>query len=119
MPDLTAYLLKLSTDCDELKRYQKAKQDGDLVSYLTTNAQGPKLKPSYANALDGADTDTKTISDLVVTELKTESSSQNKNHPFYGLGIHFACEVNHIEHTLTGSGGGPHGKGSGTGKGKG
>jgi hypothetical protein len=95
MPKLTTYLLLLSTDANELANYRTAKKAGTLVSYLTDPGGPARLTTSQAQALDNASNDTKTVSQNVIAELKAESSRPTQ--PFYGLAIHFACEVNHIQ----------------------
>jgi hypothetical protein len=111
----TAYLLKLASEPNELAAYRSAIYNGTLASYLTTAwPNGPGLSATQAATLQNGADDSTDVVNTAMTELETYSTRQK--HPFHGLAITFACEVNNIE-TGTGSGGGGNGNGNGNGGG--
>jgi hypothetical protein len=99
MPKLTEYLLKLSTDSEELKQYQAVREEhlrgtSAAMDYLTANP-GPGLTEEHARIVLGHDSHE--VVKAVTAELATESSRPDA--PFYGISVTFVAEVNTIQQT--------------------
>lgn len=95
MPKLTEYLLKLATDIKELEKYRELMATGptQINDYLTQQPW-PGLTKEQADAVKG--NKTHLVVEAVVEELKQESSRPDA--PFYGIGITFVTEANHVQH---------------------
>src|SRR5580700_3672583 len=96
MPRLTEYLLKLSTDAAELRRYRTVRDEPEgvlrLHSYLT-EYPGPGLTSEQAEIVQSHDS--RRILQAVLEELRCEST-QPEN-PFHGIPVTFCVEVNRIQ----------------------
>jgi hypothetical protein len=102
MPRLTEYLLKLSTDAEELKKFRalRAKEHGHLLEYLTQQPF-PGLTKHQAEVIYGHDSHD--VVHAVMDELKGESSRRGHGKhgdEFYGIPVTFVVECNTVlQHT--------------------
>ncbi len=97
-PVFIQYLLKLATDAEELQRYRdfKKRSGAEFNNYLTSKVG---LTAAQAEAL--LKNDSRRVLDEVLDELAKNNSRGKSKDPFYGVGVTFMTEYNHIEDDYT------------------